>query len=134
MAPFIPVIAGYFEARAGEGLSRQDREALRLDAYRAALLAVNAWIQENVPKEIPREDLGKIFTSETEGQRTGREWYERGSRKVNGEWVSTEPEEGAERACVWNSKNKQWQPPYPPPLIMGGEPSGASAARREGNA
>jgi hypothetical protein len=101
---------------------------------RAAILAVNAWIQENVPKEIPREELGKIFTSETEGQRTGREWYERGSRKVGGEWVSAEPEEGAERACVWNSKNKQWQPPCPPPPVMGGEPSGASAARREGNA
>jgi hypothetical protein len=99
----------------------------------AAILAVKAWIQENVPKEFPSEELKKIFEYVTEGERKGREWYERGSRKVNGEWVSTEPEEGAEWTCVWNAKNKQWQPPYPPPLTMGGEPSGAKAARREEN-
>jgi hypothetical protein len=42
MAPFIAVVADYFEARAREGLSRQDREDLRLAAYRVALPELKA--------------------------------------------------------------------------------------------
>jgi hypothetical protein len=85
-----------------------------------ALLAVKTWLTENVPAPFGPETLQKlrdVFESETEAERLGREWWDRGSRKVNGEWVSTEPENGAEWKCVWNAKIKRWEPPCPPPLI-----------------
>jgi hypothetical protein len=103
-------------------------------AQQAALEAVKAWIRESAPDEADREELRKIFEHETEGRRKGREWFDRESQKVNGDRASAEPEEGAEWTCTWNAKNKQWRPPYPPPLVMEGEPSGAKAARREGSA
>jgi hypothetical protein len=116
----------------GTALAALDAIAAELNGTRqAALTAVKAWIRENVSSDIPREELEKIFTRETEGRRKGREWWERGSRKVNGAWASSEPEDGAERTCVWNAKNKHWQPPSPPPLATGGGPSGAKAAREE---
>jgi hypothetical protein len=84
----------------------------------AAVLAVKAWVQENVMTGLSQEELDKIFCTETEGQRKAREWRDRGSRKVNDEWVSTEPEDGTEWKCVWNGKTKRWEPPFPPPLIQ----------------
>jgi hypothetical protein len=90
---------------------------------RAAVLAVKTWVQKNAPAKLScetREKLLSIFNAETEGQRKAREWYNRGSRTVGGELVSTEPEGGAEWTCVWNAKTKRWEPPYPPPLISGG--------------
>jgi hypothetical protein len=85
-----------------------------------ALTAIKNWLTENVPVPFGPETLQKlrdVFESETEGERLGREWWDRGSRKVDGEWVSTEPENGAQWTCVWNAKTKRWEPPYPPPLI-----------------
>jgi hypothetical protein len=85
-----------------------------------ALLAVKSWLAESIPDPLNSETLQKmrdIFASETEAERLGREWWDRGSRKVDGEFVSSEPENGAEWKCVWNAKIKRWEPPYSPPLI-----------------
>jgi hypothetical protein len=84
----------------------------------AAILAVKSWVQKNMPVVSSQEELNKIFYAKTEPQRKGEAWRNRGSQKVNGEWVSTEPEDGAEWTCVWNAKTKRWEPPFPPPLIM----------------
>jgi hypothetical protein len=93
---------------------------------REAVLAVKAWVQENVPNPLSAETIQKlkdVFEYETEGERLGREWYNRGSQKLEtGEWVNSEPADGAEWKCVWNAKNKCWKPPFPPPLIQGREP------------
>jgi hypothetical protein len=87
---------------------------------RQAVLAVKDWVRENTTTGYTQEELLRIFTShpETEGQRKAREWWDRGSRKVGGEWVTPEPEDGAEWTCVWNAETKRWEPPFPPPLIV----------------
>ena len=77
-------------------------------------------MQENVGNGLTDEvqkKLEQAFTSETEGHRKGREWWDRGSRKVNDKFIPTEPEDGAEWVCIWNAKHKCWEPPYPPPLV-----------------
>lgn len=88
-------------------------------AQREAVLAVKAWVRENTSDGLTgevREKLESIFNAETEGQRKGREWYQRGSRKIGGEWVTPDPEDGAEWSCVWNAKAKRWEPPCMLPL------------------
>ncbi|MDR0642077.1 MAG: hypothetical protein LBG07_06430 [Treponema sp.] len=87
---------------------------------RAVLLAVNEWILQNTSEEYSRVELDGKFAKlfeKTEAEQKGWDWYCRGSRKVGSEWVSTEPEDGAEWKCVWNAKTKRWEPPYQPPLI-----------------
>ena len=92
-------------------------------AQRDAVLAVKVWIQENVRQETSPDEVmqraWEILGKESEGERKGREWNERGTRKINGEWVSSEPEDGAEWKCVWNAKTKRWEPPYPLPIVEG---------------
>jgi hypothetical protein len=95
-------------------------ESLPSGTQRQALAAVAEWIRDTVSSESAEERdkiLRDIFFSETEGERLGREWWNRGSRKLqSGEWANTEPADGALWKCRWNAKTKQWEPPFPPPL------------------
>jgi hypothetical protein len=85
---------------------------------RLAVLAVKEWVQENTTPRYIQEELLSILNAETEGQRKAREWWNRGSQKADGEWVTPEPEDGAEWICVWKAETKRWEPPFPPPLIV----------------
>jgi fructosamine-3-kinase len=76
---------------------------------RDALLAVKMWIEDNTRSEQNQEEfeakIAKLF-KKTEAEQKGWDWYCRGSKKVNGELVPAEPEDGAEWKCAWNAKKK----------------------------
>lgn len=67
MAPFVPPLAGYYEAAAKDGLSRHDRDTLRLDTYRAVLPELRACFEElmrdwegRIRKEKPDLSVSRI--------------------------------------------------------------------------
>jgi hypothetical protein len=79
---------------------------------KTAIAAVRQWIEENVPSESGqevREKLRKIFEGD-DADRLGREWYEQGSKMVDGKPVPAEPGHGARVKCLWNSETKKWEP------------------------
>jgi hypothetical protein len=87
---------------------------------RAALFAVKSWVEGNTSEPANAEELSRIFEETLRlipAQQKGRDWWDRGCKKIDGEFIPTEPEDGAEWTCIYNAKKKRWEPPYPPPLV-----------------
>ena len=94
--------------------------AMSKGTQRDTLVAIYKWLNEIRPAESREElikKLNKIFEGDAH-DRLGREWYVRGSKKINGNFVPSEPGHGARVHCLWNAKTKKWEPEHLPTYMQ----------------
>jgi hypothetical protein len=97
-------------------------EAMPRGLQKEAITAVRNWIEENTLPTRNAEEIQVLFQKylydKTPAEQKGEDWYWRGSKKINDEFVPTEPEDGAEWKCLYNAKTKRWEPTTMPPWIL----------------